>query len=112
AQQSLMKWQNLKHTLQIQKSSLQQELIKAQEQLTNFKVTHSQQKLRSSVSGVVFNVNNQQGELIKADDPIMLVGIPNQFKLELLIDSRDIQKVQNGQSVLFKTDAFPGQQFQ
>src|SRR5699024_406543 len=112
AENSLVNWQNLKQKLRIQESTLNQELIKAQSQLSTFRNNHSQQILRSSVSGIVFNINLNQGEMAQAGQPIMLVGSPKKFKLELLVDGRDIQKIEKGQSVMFKTDAFSDKQFQ
>src|SRR5699024_5483639 len=56
--------------------------------------------------------NLNQGEMAQAGQPIMLVGSPKKFKLELLVDGRDIQKIEKGQSVMFKTDAFSDKQFQ
>lgn len=112
AQNSLIEWENLKQTLKMQKSQLQQELISAKNQLSSFKNNHNEHNLRSSVSGVVFNINFHEGELVQAGQPIMLIGSNQGFELELLVDGRDIEKIDLGQSILFKTDVFPNQQLQ
>jgi multidrug efflux pump subunit AcrA (membrane-fusion protein) len=42
----------------------------------------------------------------------MLIGSPDRYKLELLVDERDIGKIRPGQKVFFETDAFKGEQFE
>lgn len=53
-----------------------------------------------------------EGELAKPDEPILMVGSAGKFKLELLVDERDINKVKLGQKVYFETDAFAEKQFE
>src|SRR5699024_11941329 len=50
AQNSLIEWENLKQTLKMQKSQLQQELISAKNQLSSFKNNHNEHNLRDRKS--------------------------------------------------------------
>lgn len=53
----------------------------------------------------------KSGESVNPDDVILLIGTKNAFKLDLLVDERDIQKIKTGQQVFFETDVYPDKHF-
>ncbi|MBC9933210.1 efflux RND transporter periplasmic adaptor subunit [Chitinophaga qingshengii] len=102
-------------TLQDQYKSLQNDLsgklLQAQQQLAATSQSREGKVLKSPVDGRVYKVYLKTGELAQLNDPIVMVGIPGRFKLELLVDERDISKIRLDQKVYFETDVYKGKQF-
>lgn len=112
AEASLSAYSNLQQQYIEQKNELTDRLLDAEMQLAEARRTLQQQTLTSRIAGKVYNINFKVGELAGADTPIMLVGSPDSYKLELLVDERDINKIGLGQKVFFETDTFAGEQFE
>jgi HlyD family secretion protein len=68
----------------------------------------SREVLRSPISGKIFTVNKREGEIAAANETVITIGKIRDYKLELLIDERDIRKVKFGQTVFFESDIYPG----
>jgi HlyD family secretion protein len=68
--------------------------------------------IKSSITGKVYAVNKNIGELIKTSEPIATVGSASQFIIEMLVDEVDIVKVAKGQHVLITMDAYKGEVFE
>ncbi len=112
AETSLSDYKNLQQQYIAQKNELTNRLLDVERQLTEARRTQEEKVLTSRIAGKVYNINFKTGELIGADAPIMLIGSPHRYKLELLIDERDINKIMLGQKVFFETDAFKGEAFE
>ncbi len=112
AETSLSDYKNLQQQYIAQKNELTNRLLDAEKQLTEARRAQEEKILTSRIAGKVYNINFKTGELIGADAPIMLIGSPHRYKLELLVDERDINKIKLGQKVFFETDAFKGEQFE
>lgn len=67
--------------------------------------------LRSQVDGIVFKTFKEQGELIRRTEVVAVVGSGDSFYLRLNVDELDIQRIQIGQPVLVKIDAYPEKVF-
>lgn len=65
--------------------------------------------LRSDLDGRVFRTMKDVGELVRRTEAVAIVGDENNFELQLSVDELDIQRIQVGQEVLAKIDAYPGQ---
>lgn len=104
------------HNLQRQYESLRRELenevLQREKDLAQFQHTRQGKELKSKISGKVFSIYRREGELPQALEPLAMVGSESRFKLELLIDERDIALVRPGQKVVFETDPFPESQFE
>lgn len=103
---------NLQKQYESLKRQLQLNLLNTQQELTAFQSSNENNILSSNIHGIVYSVNVEEGELIDAGEVILLLGSPQEFKLELLVDERDIEKIELGQKVYFETDAFPNEQFE
>lgn len=68
--------------------------------------------IKSSITGKVYAINKNIGELIKTSEPIATVGSATQFIIEMLVDEVDIVKVAKGQQVLITMDAYKGAVFE
>ncbi|WAC13480.1 efflux RND transporter periplasmic adaptor subunit [Dyadobacter pollutisoli] len=111
SQTSLSAYQNLRQQLLIKQKELSGKVLNAAGQLAQFSQLQEGKVLTSNITGKIYSVNLKEGALAKAGEPILMAGSAKQFKLELLVDERDISKVKLGQQVFFETDAFAGRQF-
>jgi HlyD family secretion protein len=66
--------------------------------------------VRSEVSGRVYRIVKEKGELVRRSEVLAVVG-GNTYYLQLTIDELDIQRVKMGQEVLVKIDAYPDKIF-
>lgn len=111
AQTSLSEYKNLSQQLLIKQTDLSGKVLSAGSQLAQFRQVKEGRMLASNLTGKIYSVNLEEGALTKAGEPILMAGSAKDFKLELLVDERDISKVKLGQKVLFETDAFASRQF-
>lgn len=88
------------------KVELQNNLYSIQRQ--NYQNT---QILKSPISGKIFSIDKKNGDLLQLEESLAFIGSENDFKLELLVDERDISKLEIGQKVYFETDIYPNKQF-
>ncbi|MGO4291679.1 efflux RND transporter periplasmic adaptor subunit [Chitinophaga sp. RAB17] len=111
AANSLRNYQSLQQRYLAQKNELTDKLLQSRQQFVASQQVREGKVLKSPVNGSVFKVYPKEGELVELNSPVLLVGLPGKFKLELLVDERDISKIKTGQKVYFETDVYPGKQF-
>lgn len=87
------------------------ELKNAENQLRIAKDESARYTLRSKIDGMIFKVMKKEGEMIRRGEVIGVVGSKNNFYLELTVDELDVRRVQLGQEVLVKIEAYPDQIF-
>lgn len=75
-----------------------------QSQLTNAKTELENYFIRSMTNGTVYQTFKEEGEAVRANDPIALLGKTRKRIIRLAVDQQDIDKVRTGQQVLLKTD--------
>ncbi len=109
---SFTEYKSAEQRYNAQKNELNSRLLTAENQLAALKSSREGKVLTSPINGKVYNLNYEEGELVQPNDPVMMVGLEGNYKLELLIDERDISKVKIGQKVFFETDAYAGKQFE
>ncbi|WP_343746704.1 HlyD family efflux transporter periplasmic adaptor subunit [Chitinophaga sp.] len=109
---SATEYKTLQDQYQTLQSDLSGKLLQARQQLTATTQSREGKVLKSPVNGRVYKVYLKTGELAQLNAPIVMVGLPGQFKLELLVDERDISKIRTGQKVYFETDVYKGKQFE
>ena len=93
------------------KSQLFLELQQAESQLRTAREESTHYTISSKIDGVVFNTMKEPGELVRRAEPLALIGQLENFFIRLSVDELDIQRLQIGQSVLVKIDAYPNQVF-
>jgi HlyD family secretion protein len=89
------------------KNQLFIELRNAENQLKISTDENSNNIIKSRIDGRLYQTLKEEGELIKRNEAIAVVGNNDSFHLQLQIDELDINKVKVGQQVLVKIDAFP-----
>lgn len=94
------------------------------QQQLNFQAKQSQKKLeisntatndytiKSEVSGKVYNVLKEKGEMVNTQTPVALIGDADGFTLELQVDEYDIARIKIGQKILLSMDSYKGQVFE
>lgn len=62
--------------------------------------------LKALFKGVVYEVFKKEGEAVRRNEPVALIGNPDKTYLRLAVDELDIAKIKPGQEVLVKVDLF------
>jgi HlyD family secretion protein len=81
----------------------------------NVKKTASDVKdyfVRAKMSGKVYSLNKNEGELITLQEPLAQIGKSKTFILELLVDEVDVAKVKVGQKTIIGLDAYAGKSYE
>lgn len=111
AQASLADYKNLQFQYEALLNDQKEKVLSVSRQLAEFRQLKETNVLTSSIDGKVFSIYLTEGSTAAAGEPVLLTGSASRFKLELLVDERDIAQVKLGQKVFFETDAFEGKQF-
>lgn len=62
--------------------------------------------VRSTIDGKVYALFKEPGEVVIPNEPLAMLGSPDNFVLELLIDEVDVVRIELGQKVLINLDAY------
>jgi HlyD family secretion protein len=68
--------------------------------------------IRSDISGKVYSLLKEKGEMVNTQSVVALLGDANDFILELQIDEYDIAKIKVGQKIFLNMDSYKGQVFE
>lgn len=60
--------------------------------------------IRAESNGTVYQLFKEQGEAVKMNEPVALLGRSGARLIRLSVDQEDIRQVRTGQTVLLKTD--------
>ncbi len=93
------------------KDQLRTELINAENQMRISRDESARYTIRSKIDGIVFKTNKEKGELIRRTEVIAILGNTDSFYLQLSVDELDIHRINVGQKVLVKIDAYPNRVF-
>jgi HlyD family secretion protein len=93
-----------------QKLTLALQLQQADNQLKLAKTSSSNGILKSFVTGTVYDVYKQTGDMVYLNQPVALIGAGKMIA-KLMVDEDDLGKVHTGQQVLITMDAYPGRIF-
>jgi RND family efflux transporter MFP subunit len=68
--------------------------------------------LKAPMDGVVLRRDGEVGEIAEVGQTLFRVGVPKPLQVVAEVNEEDIPRVKVGQKVLFRTDAFAGQQLE
>ena len=91
------KYSSAKRDLSVSLSNAQSQLALAETDLNNFII-------RSDVDGVVFKTYKEEGETVRMNENLAMLGEQSGRIIKMQVDQGDIDKLKIGQQVLFKTD--------
>ena len=83
--------------LNVSLKNAQSQLATAQNDLNNYII-------RAESAGTIYQMMKENGESVRANDPVALVGKSVDRIIRLSVDQQDIDKIKIGQEVLLKTD--------
>lgn len=112
AERSLAEVNALQEQYTAAKNRLNDQLLASELQLADIFRQYNDNAIRSNISGKVYSILKEQGEIAESESPVLMVGVDNAFKLELFIDERDINKITMGQKVWFESNTYPDRQFE
>jgi HlyD family secretion protein len=81
---------------------------------TNLKISNAvagDYIIKSEVSGKVFKILKEKGELANTLNPVAVVGNATDFLIELKVDEYDVARVRENQEVLLTMDSYKGEVF-
>lgn len=81
---------------------------------SQFKVSAKQESnalVKSLTDGMVYEAYKQQGEAVRRNDALALIGSDREVYIRLSVDELDIQKIRVGQEVLVKIDVYKDRTF-
>lgn len=93
---------------------LLQTRLESQQAESQFKTLRSQNKdgqVAGYMDGTIFEIYKKTGEKVSINEPLALAGNSDRWIARLTIDERDFQRVQEGQEMIIKLDAFPDESF-
>jgi HlyD family secretion protein len=88
------------------KSDLTLAFENARQQLLIAGDDSGRQVVRSLMDGRLLSTKKEVGEVVRRGEQLALIGKADSYYLQLSVDEQDIRKLQVGQKVLFKADAF------
>lgn len=107
----LVRSQNLQHKGFVSRQALElaeSELKQAEAALASASKPLADTVLNAPMDGVVLRQDGEAGETVTANQTLFWVGQPKPLRVSAEVDEEDIARVQPGQRVLIKADAFPG----
>lgn len=104
-QSAVFKYTDLKRQLTLIAKQAQSSLSISERMLDDYTV-------RSEISGKVFSIVKERGEMVTPQMPLAIIGAANQFILELQVDEYDVVKIAHGQQVFITLDSYKGQVFE
>lgn len=93
------------------KTNLQSNYKKALSQTKTEKSQLNDFTIRSEMDGKIYTINKEIGDYISSQEKFAEIGSSNDFKLQMDIDEVDITKIELGDSVIIKLDAYENELF-
>lgn len=110
-QASRISWVKSKNTLDAKKDQVEKELDAALRELKSAQEERGFYEVTSDRDGIFFQSEKEVGELVRKGEVLGVIGLDEGFMANLKIDEQDISRLQPGQKVIFKIDAYPGKTF-
>lgn len=92
---------------------LEASLTVARAELSALEQAVERTRVRAPADGTVLLVNTRVGETVtpSPEDVLIQFGDISQLRVRAEIEDRDVGRIRTGQSVIVRSDAFPGQEF-
>lgn len=94
---TIQKYYSTRNELEVSLKNAQSEWTKAQEDVQNSMV-------RSEIDGTVYLMLKENGEVVRANDVLALIGSSDKRIIRLNVDQQDIARISPGQKVLLRSD--------
>lgn len=67
---------------------------------------------RSTINGRVYALYKEPGEMVMPNEPLAMIGSPDTFVAEMLVDEVDVVRLKTGQTALISLDAYGDRVFE
>jgi HlyD family secretion protein len=111
-EQRKLRFESSRSNFIISKSNLKENRERLQVELKNAENNYRAQKstltdymIVAAISGRVYDILPNPGELISSNHPVLNLGAADSFEVEILVDETDIILVKEGQRVIYELDA-------
>ena len=104
-QTSILKYNDLKKQLDFLAAQSKNNLQLSEEVLSDFEV-------RSEVTGKIYAILKEVGEMVTPNAPLAVIGSANEFTIELQVDEYDVVKIKPGMKVYVSMDSYKGEVFE
>jgi multidrug resistance efflux pump len=112
ANNSLSDYNILQQQYIMQKRSLENHLLEAENNFIEAYKKHQEKIFKSQISGVVYDINFKEGDVVNINEPILMIASPHKNELELFVDERDITRINIKQKIYFELASYNNQQFE
>lgn len=99
------------NTLLRSRDQIRLDVANNRSQLVVSEVAGRNTRIRSFVTGKVYEVYKEPGEVVRVGDQLALVGSGSQLYAQLAVDESDFARLRNGQDVILKADVYPDKIF-
>jgi multidrug efflux pump subunit AcrA (membrane-fusion protein) len=109
---SLNNYYTAKSQYALTESQLKNEVRRAQNNYRLASATKSDYTVKSEVTGKVYDIMKEPGELANLQEPLALIGKSNEFYIEMQVDEYDIAKIKEGLLLYINMDSYKGKTFE
>lgn len=99
-------YKSIKKRITRKEKELKNQISQSKNNLLASSLKTDDYSIKSNLSGKVYQVFKEKGELVSMQEPLAIIGDDKQFVLKMLIDEVDISKLQTGQKVLVTLEAY------
>ncbi|MEJ2162324.1 MAG: efflux RND transporter periplasmic adaptor subunit [Robiginitalea sp.] len=104
--------QKLRSEYRRREKELRSQMIQARNTYETSLVNQEDYTVRSTINGKVYALYKEPGELVIPNEPLALLGSPDTFVVELLVDEVDVVSMKLGQLAMITLDAYPDAVFE
>ncbi|MDR7131870.1 HlyD family secretion protein [Algoriphagus sp. 4150] len=104
---SKLSWAQGKNNLENRWDQLKNERDQAYQQLLSAREESGFYTVRAEQPGTFFQRGKEAGEVVRKGDLLAVLGLEGGFIANLKVDEQDISRLETGQKVLLKIDAYP-----
>jgi len=69
-------------------------------------------EVRSEVTGKIYAIQKEVGEMVTPNAPLAVIGSANEFTIELQVDEYDVVKIKVGMKVYISMDSYKGELYE
>ena len=99
------------NTLQRNRNQIRVDISANRSQLVTAEEAGRNNRIRSFVTGKVYDVFKEPGEMVRLGDQLALVGSGSELFAQLSVDESDFGRIRRGQEVVLKADVYPDKVF-
>ena len=109
---SLNNYLTAKSQYELAENQLKNEVRRAENNFRLANTAKNDYTVKSEVTGKVYDIMKEPGELTNLQEPLALIGKANDFFIEMQVDEYDIAKIKEGLPLFVNMDSYKGKSFE